>query len=130
MESTMVSKWNLSKNWIHVFVFLWKTIFLKLDIFSSTFLYKIPCFHPASNGNHKIQIIFILVVIKADKTWIMDCINRLDNFDGPIVGGIDVGVKLYEETLAMVKKFDLDVQVVNVLLDNIHIIDRDVEFVA
>jgi clathrin heavy chain len=60
----------------------------------------------------------------------MDCINRLDNFDGPIVGGIDVGVKLYEETLAMVKKFDLDVQVVNVLLDNIHIIDRDVEFVA
>jgi hypothetical protein len=34
----------------------------------------------------------------------MDYINRLNNFDGPIVGGIDVGLELYEETLAMVKK--------------------------
>jgi clathrin heavy chain len=60
----------------------------------------------------------------------VDYINRLDNFDGPIVGGIDVGVKLYEETIAMVKKFDFNVQAVNVLLDNIHSIDRVVEFVA
>jgi clathrin heavy chain len=54
----------------------------------------------------------------------------LDNFDGPIVGGIDVGVKLYEETLAMVKKFDLHVQAMNVFLDNIHRVDWAVEFVA
>jgi len=61
----------------------------------------------------------------------MDYINKLDNFDGPIVGGIDVpivggidvGAKLYEEALAVVKKFDLNVQAMNVLLDNIHSID-------
>jgi clathrin heavy chain len=49
----------------------------------------------------------------------MDDINKLDNFDGLVVGGIDVGAKLYEEALAMVKKFDVNVQAMNVLLDNI-----------
>jgi hypothetical protein len=68
----MVSKWNLSKNWIYFIIFCEKMSFFKLDIFLSTFLYKIPCFHPTSNGNHKIWNILILVVIKADKTWIMD----------------------------------------------------------
>jgi len=60
----------------------------------------------------------------------VDYINKLDNFDGPIVGGIDVGAKLYEEALARVKKFDLNVQAINVLLDNIHNIDWAIEFVA
>jgi hypothetical protein len=58
----------------------------------------------------------------------VDNINKLDNFDGPIEGGIDVVAELYEEALAMVKKFDFNVQAVNVLLDNTHIIDRTVEF--
>jgi hypothetical protein len=48
----------------------------------------------------------------------VDNINKLDNFDGPIEGGIDVVAELYEEALAMVKKFDFNVQAVNVLLDN------------
>ncbi len=47
MESTMVSKWNLSKNWIYFYVFLWKTIyFLTWYFFVNLFLYKIPWFHP------------------------------------------------------------------------------------
>ncbi len=60
----------------------------------------------------------------------MDYINRLDNFDGQVIGGIGVGVKLYVKAITMVKKFDLNVQVVNFLLDNIHNIDQVVEFVA
>jgi clathrin heavy chain len=52
----------------------------------------------------------------------MDYINRLDNFDGQVVG-VGVGAKLYVEAIAMVKKFDLNVQIVNVLLDNIQNID-------
>lgn len=59
----------------------------------------------------------------------MDYINRLDNFDGQVVG-VGVGAKLYVEAIAMVKKFDLNVQIVNVLLDNIQNIDWVVEFAA
>ncbi len=70
-------------------------------------------------GNPNLQNLFICITIKVDKSWIMDDINKLDNFDGLVVGGIDVGAKLYEEALAMVKKFDVNVQAMNVLLDNI-----------
>ncbi len=34
-----------------------------------------------SNGNHKIENILILVIIKVDKTQVMDYINKLDNFE-------------------------------------------------
>ncbi|KAH6555179.1 hypothetical protein KP509_1Z275900 [Ceratopteris richardii] len=60
----------------------------------------------------------------------MDYVNRLDNFDGPAVGEIAVGSELYEEAFAIFKKFNLNVQAVNVLLDNIHSIDRAVEFAS
>jgi hypothetical protein len=46
MENTMVSKWNLSKNWIYFLMFSWKFVLFKLDFFCQLFLYKIPCFHP------------------------------------------------------------------------------------
>jgi hypothetical protein len=47
MESTMVSKWNVNKKWIYYLAFLWKiNPFLNLISFHTTFLYKIPCFHP------------------------------------------------------------------------------------
>ncbi len=49
------------------------------------------------------------MVIKVDKTQVVDYMNMLDNFDGIVVGGIDVGAKLYEEAIAMAKKFDLNV---------------------
>ncbi|TKY47560.1 Clathrin heavy chain 1 [Spatholobus suberectus] len=59
---------------------------------------------------------------------VMDYVNRLDNFDGPAVGEMAVEAQLYEEAFAIFKKFNLNVQAVNVLLDNIHSIDRAVEF--
>jgi len=46
MENTMVSKWNLSKNWIYVLMFSWELSFFQLDFFCQLFLYKIPHFHP------------------------------------------------------------------------------------
>ncbi|RZR81024.1 hypothetical protein BHM03_00007170 [Ensete ventricosum] len=58
----------------------------------------------------------------------MDYINRLDNFDGPAVGEVAVEAQLYEEAFAIFKKFNLNVQAVNVLLDNIQSIERAVEF--
>ena len=52
--------------------------------------------------------------IKADKTRVMDYVNRLDAFNGPEVGEIAVGNELYEEAFCIFKKFDLHVDAMKV----------------
>lgn len=51
----------------------------------------------------------------------MDYINRLDNFDGPDIAEYTLKdeFKLYEEGLAIYKKFDLNVEAIDVLLNKI-----------
>ncbi|KAG6533335.1 hypothetical protein ZIOFF_007202 [Zingiber officinale] len=91
-------------------------------------LEKIVLQNSAFSGNFNLQNLLILTAIKADPPRVMDYINRLDNFDGPAVGEVAVEAQLYEEAFAIFKKFNLNVQAVNVLLDNIQSIDRAVEF--
>ncbi|RLM85368.1 Clathrin heavy chain 2 -like protein [Panicum miliaceum] len=82
----------------------------------------------AFSGNFNLQNLLILTAIKADPSRVMDYVNRLDNFDGPAVGEVAVEAQLYEEAFAIFKKFNLNVQAVNVLLDNIRSIERAEEF--
>ncbi|XP_020680390.1 clathrin heavy chain 1 [Dendrobium catenatum] len=91
-------------------------------------LEKIVLQNSAFSGNFNLQNLLILTAIKADPSRVMDYINRLDNFDGPAVGEVAVEGQLYEEAFAIFKKFNLNVQAVNVLLDNIRSIERAVEF--
>ncbi|CAJ2653424.1 unnamed protein product [Trifolium pratense] len=91
-------------------------------------LEKIVLQNSAFSGNFNLQNLLILTAIKADSSRVMDYVNRLDNFDGPAVGEMAVEAQLYEEAFAIFKKFNLNVQAVNVLLDNIRSIDRAVEF--
>ncbi|CAD5174389.1 unnamed protein product [Musa acuminata subsp. malaccensis] len=91
-------------------------------------LEKIVLQNSAFSGNFNLQNLLILTAIKADPPRVMDYINRLDNFDGPAVGEVAVEAQLYEEAFAIFKKFNLNVQAVNVLLDNIQSIERAVEF--
>ncbi|KAA8549428.1 hypothetical protein F0562_001099 [Nyssa sinensis] len=91
-------------------------------------LEKIVLQNSAFSGNFNLQNLLILTAIKADPSRVMDYINRLDNFDGPAVGEVAVEAQLYEEAFAIFKKFNLNVQAVNVLLENIQSIDRAVEF--
>ncbi|KAF5943245.1 hypothetical protein HYC85_020887 [Camellia sinensis] len=91
-------------------------------------LEKIVLQNSAFSGNFNLQNLLILTAIKADPPRVMDYINRLDNFDGPAVGEVAVEAQLYEEAFVIFKKFNLNVQAVNVLLDNIQSIDRAVEF--
>ncbi|TQD83381.1 hypothetical protein C1H46_031091 [Malus baccata] len=91
-------------------------------------LEKIVLQNSAFSGNFNLQNLLILTAIKADPSRVMDYVNRLDNFDGPAVGEVAVEAQLYEEAFAIFKKFNLNVQAVNVLLDNIRSIDRAVEF--
>ncbi|KAF7833783.1 clathrin heavy chain 1 [Senna tora] len=91
-------------------------------------LEKIVLQNSAFSGNFNLQNLLILTAIKADSSRVMDYINRLDNFDGPAIGDVAVEAKLYEEAFFIFKKFNLNVQAVNVLLDNLRSIDRAVEF--
>ncbi|KAM7256318.1 hypothetical protein ACFE04_012059 [Oxalis oulophora] len=91
-------------------------------------LEKIVLQNSAFSGNFNLQNLLILTAIKADTSRVMDYVNRLDNFDGPAVGEVAVEAQLYEEAYAIFKKFNLNIQAVNVLLDNIKNIDRAVEF--
>ncbi|KAJ8540473.1 hypothetical protein K7X08_030392 [Anisodus acutangulus] len=91
-------------------------------------LEKIVLQNSAFSGNFNLQNLLILTAIKADPSRVMDYINRLDNFDGPAVGEVAVEAQLYEEAFAIFKKFNLNVQAVNVLLDSIRDINRAVEF--
>ena len=57
----------------------------------------------------------ILTAIKADKTKVMEYINRLDNYDAPDIANIAIGAELYEEAFAIFKKFEVDVIFMNLL---------------
>ncbi|GAU31724.1 hypothetical protein TSUD_215250 [Trifolium subterraneum] len=82
----------------------------------------------AFRGNFELKTLLILSAIKADHLRVMGYINRLDNFDGQAVGKAAVKAHLYEEAFASFKKFNLNVEAVNVLLDNLQNIDRAMEF--
>ncbi|KAL0900597.1 hypothetical protein Bca101_084558 [Brassica carinata] len=80
------------------------------------------------NGNVNLQNLLILTAVKADTSRVMDYVNRLDNFDGPVVGEMAVEAQLFEEAFAVFKKFNFNVEAVNVLLDNLKSIERAAEF--
>jgi clathrin heavy chain len=91
-------------------------------------LEKIVLQNSPFSGNTNLQNLLILTAIKVDASRVMDYINRLDNFDSSAVGEIAVGAELYGEAFTIFKKFNLNVQAVNVLLDNFQSLPRAVEF--
>lgn len=56
----------------------------------------------------------ILTAIKADRTRVMEYIQKLDNYDAPDIANIAVSNQLYEEAFAIFKKFDVNTAAVNV----------------
>ena len=90
-------------------------------------LEKIVIQNSAFSNNPNLQNLLILTAIKADTTRVMDYINRLDAFNGPEVGEIAVGNELYEEAFAIFKKFDLHVDAMKVLLENLENLERGEE---
>ncbi|KAI9094637.1 hypothetical protein DFS34DRAFT_628550 [Phlyctochytrium arcticum] len=82
----------------------------------------------AFSDNRNLQNLLILTAIKADKTRVMDYINRLDNYDAPDIANIAVGAELFEEAFAIYKKYEQHANGIAVLLDNIGDLDRANEF--
>lgn len=78
----------------------------------------------------KLQNLLIITAIKSEKSKVMDFINRLDNYDGVQIAKIALGkeYQLYEEAFTIYKKFNLNVEAIEVLLTYIEKIDRAAEF--
>ena len=62
-----------------------------------------------------LQNLLILTAIKADRTRVMEYINRLDNYDAPDIANIAISSELYEEAFAIFKKFDVNTSAIQVL---------------
>merc|ERR1719217_1993163 len=78
--------------------------------------------------NKNLQNLLILTAIKADKSKVMDYINRLNNYDMSDIANIAVGSELYEEALVIFKKAELHREAAKVLIDYISSIERATEF--
>ncbi len=61
-----------------------------------------------------LQNLLILTAIKADKTRVMEYINRLDNYDAPDIANICISSELFEEAFAIFKKFDVNTSAIEV----------------
>uniref|UniRef100_A0A673ADK7 Clathrin heavy chain n=1 Tax=Sphaeramia orbicularis TaxID=375764 RepID=A0A673ADK7_9TELE len=66
--------------------------------------------------------------IKADRTRVMEYINRLDNYDAPDIANIAISNELFEEAFAIFKKFDVNTSAIQVLIEHIGNLDRAYEF--
>lgn len=64
-----------------------------------------------------LQNLLILTAIKADRTRVMEYINRLDNYDAPDIANIAITNELYEEAFAIFKKFEVNTSAIQVRIN-------------
>lgn len=91
-------------------------------------LEKIVLDNSAFSEHRNLQNLLILTAIKADRTRVMDYVQRLDNYDAPDIANIAIASELYEEAFAIFKKFDVNTSAVQVLIEQVHNLDRAYEF--
>ncbi|KAG0175208.1 hypothetical protein DFQ28_005404 [Apophysomyces sp. BC1034] len=91
-------------------------------------LEKIVLESSAFSDNKTLQNLLIFTAVKADSSRVMDYIGRLDNFDASDVAEVCIGDGLYEEGFAVFKKYSVDANAVEVLIDKIGDLDRAYEF--
>eukprot|EP00933_Yihiella_yeosuensis_P029624 TRINITY_DN23254_c0_g2_i2.p1 TRINITY_DN23254_c0_g2~~TRINITY_DN23254_c0_g2_i2.p1 ORF type:complete len:1724 (+),score=416.69 TRINITY_DN23254_c0_g2_i2:72-5243(+) len=95
-------------------------------------LEKIVLHNSDFSKNKNLQNLLILTAIKADKSRVMDYINRLDNYDGPEIAKIALGEPygLFEEAFLIYKKCELHDEAMETLLNNVESLERAQEFAA
>lgn len=91
-------------------------------------LEKIVLDNSVFSDHRNLQNLLILTAIKADRTRVMEYINRLDNYDAPDIANIAINNELYEEAFAIFKKFDVNTSAIQVLIDHVNNLDRAYEF--
>ncbi|CAM9096095.1 unnamed protein product [Lampetra planeri] len=91
-------------------------------------LEKIVLDNSVFSEHRNLQNLLILTAIKADRTRVMEYINRLDNYDAPDIANIAISNELFEEAFAIFKKFDVNTSAVQVLIEHVSNLDRAYEF--
>ncbi|THD27284.1 Clathrin heavy chain [Fasciola hepatica] len=91
-------------------------------------LEKIVLDSSAFSDHRNLQNLLILTAVKADKSRVMDYVNRLDNYDAPDVANIAINNGLYEEAFAIFQKFEVNTSAIQVLIDQVKNLDRAYEF--
>ncbi|ORX61465.1 clathrin heavy chain [Hesseltinella vesiculosa] len=82
----------------------------------------------AFNDNKTLQNLLIFTAVKADADRVMDYISQLDNFDADDVAQVCIGEDLFEEAFTIFKKYNVNVNAIDVLIDHINDLDRAYEF--
>ncbi|ODV89459.1 hypothetical protein CANCADRAFT_32710 [Tortispora caseinolytica NRRL Y-17796] len=80
------------------------------------------------NDNENLQNLLILTAIKADKSKVMNLIQKLNEYDAYDIAQIAIDNELYEEAFEIYKKQKDYVKAVTVLVDNILSLDRASDF--
>ncbi|KAF5908200.1 clathrin heavy chain 1 isoform X4, partial [Clarias magur] len=91
-------------------------------------LEKIVLDNSVFSEHRNLQNLLILTAIKADRSRVMEYINRLDNYDAPDIANIAISNELFEEAFAIFRKFDVNTSAVQVLIEHIGNLDRAYEF--
>lgn len=89
-------------------------------------LEKLVLHNPEFGQYKKLQNLLIYTAIRSEKNKVMDYINRLDNYDGPDIALVALSDEycMYEEALAIYKKFDMNTEAIDVLLSKINSVPR------
>lgn len=82
----------------------------------------------AFSQNKSLQNLLLITAIKADRTRVMDYVNRLDQFDAPDIANLAVSEGLFEEAFVTFRKFKHHVPAIQVLLEHVQSIERAFEF--
>ncbi|KAF8922983.1 hypothetical protein BGZ52_010558, partial [Haplosporangium bisporale] len=91
-------------------------------------LEKIILENSAFSDNSNLQNLLILTAIQADKSKVMDYINRLTNFDAPDIADHAIRNGLFEEAFVIYRKHEVHASAINVLIEHIGSIDRAYEY--
>jgi clathrin heavy chain len=71
------------------------------------------------SNNKNLQNLLIITAIKAESTKVKEYIYKLDNYDGAEVAKFAIHSHLYEEAFEIYKKFNLSVDAINVLINEV-----------
>jgi len=92
------------------------------------FLDKAVLKNSAFSNDKYLQNLLILTAIKADRSRLLEYVNRFNNYDASEVANIAISSMLYEEAFAIYKKFKMNTSAISVLIDNVKNLDRAQEF--
>ena len=91
-----------------------KWLVAKLDPIIETGALVVSVTHQQVYICRNLQNLLILTAIKADRSRVMEYINRLDNYDAPDIANIAIGSELFEEAFAIFKKFEVNTSAIQV----------------